>query len=161
MRAFPFHLLLSSIEPQTPQEEGKGAAIRGLRQCVASDPPFNRSRYLATSKNSPELIAQHLKATGGKIRCRFPPEPNGYLHIGHAKSMYLNFKGAFERVGKWARGGGVRAREGETVLRFDDTNPEAEKLEFIDNIKEDVAWLGWKPCQVNFGSDNFDKVGVA
>ncbi|KAM7453668.1 hypothetical protein BLSTO_05583, partial [Blastocystis sp. subtype 1] len=101
---------------------------------------FANARYLATSKNSPELIAQHLKATGGKIRCRFPPEPNGYLHIGHAKSMYLNFKGAFERVGK----------EGETVLRFDDTNPEAEKLEFIDNIKEDVAWLGWKPCQVNF-----------
>lgn len=57
-------------------------------------------RDLETSKNSAELIAQHLKATGGKIRCRFPPEPNGYLHIGHAKSMYLNFKGAFERVGK-------------------------------------------------------------
>ena len=55
----------------------------------------------------------------------------------------------------------MRTREGETVLRFDDTNPEAEKLEFIDNIKEDVTWLGWKPCQVNFGSDNFDKVGVA
>ena len=60
-------------------------------------------RDLETSKNSAELIAQHLKATGGKIRCRFPPEPNGYLHIGHAKSMYLNFKGAFERVGKWCR----------------------------------------------------------
>ena len=57
-------------------------------------------------------------------------------------------------------GGGVRAREGETVLRFDDTNPEAEKLEFIDNIQEDVAWLGWKPCKVNFGSDNFDKVAA-
>ena len=117
-------------------------------------------RDLETSKNSAELIAQHLKATGGKIRCRFPPEPNGYLHIGHAKSMYLNFKGAFERVGKLGCGGGVRTREGETVLRFDDTNPEAEKLEFIDNIKEDVAWLGWKPCQVNFGSDNFDKVSA-
>ena len=46
------------------------------------------------------------------------------------------------------------------MLRFDDTNPEAEKLEFIDSIKEDVAWLGWKPCQVNFGSDNFDKVSA-
>ena len=58
------------------------------------------SRYLESSKNSAELIEQHLKVTGGKIRCRFPPEPNGYLHIGHAKSMYLNFKGAFERLGK-------------------------------------------------------------
>ena len=49
-------------------------------------------------------------------------------------------------------------REGETILRFDDTNPEAEKLEFIDNIQEDVQWLGWKPCKVNYGSDNFDKL---
>ena len=49
-------------------------------------------------------------------------------------------------------------REGETILRYDDTNPEAEKLEFIDNIMEDVQWLGWKPCKVNFGSDNFDKL---
>ena len=57
-------------------------------------------RYLESAKNSAELIAEHLKVTGGKIRCRFPPEPNGYLHIGHAKSMYLNFKGAFERLGK-------------------------------------------------------------
>ena len=49
-------------------------------------------------------------------------------------------------------------REGETILRFDDTNPETEKLEFIDNIMEDVQWLGWKPCKVNYGSDNFDKL---
>jgi glutamine--tRNA ligase len=52
----------------------------------------------------------------------------------------------------------VRDREGETILRFDDTNPEAEKLEFIDNIMEDVKWLGWKPCKINFASDNFDRL---
>ena len=52
----------------------------------------------------------------------------------------------------------MRRREGETILRFDDTNPEAEKLEFIDNIQEDVAWLGWKPCKVNYASDHFDEV---
>ena len=59
-------------------------------------------RYLETTKNSPSLVEQHQKRTGGVIRCRFPPEPNGYLHIGHAKSMYLNFKGAFDRLGQYA-----------------------------------------------------------
>ena len=103
---------------------------------------------LATAKNSERLIQEHLKVTGGKIITRFPPEPNGYIHIGHAKSMYLNFKGAFEKAGK----------PGECILRFDDTNPAAEKEEFIENIMEDVQWLGWKPCKINFASDNFDKV---
>lgn len=52
----------------------------------------------------------------------------------------------------------MKRREGETILRFDDTNPETEKPEFIDNIQEDVAWLGWKPCKVNYASDHFDEV---
>ena len=62
---------------------------------------------------------RHMENTGGKYRTRFPPEPNGYLHIGHAKAMYFDF-------------GVARLNKGETYLRFDDTNPTAEKQEYID-----------------------------
>ena len=68
---------------------------------------------------------------GGRVATRFPPEPNGYLHIGHAKSICLNF--------------GIAAERGGTCnLRFDDTNPTKEDVEYVDAIKEDVAWLGFK-----------------
>ena len=66
----------------------------------------------------------------GRVQTRFPPEPNGYLHIGHAKSMCLNF-GVAEKFG------------GTCNLRFDDTNPEKEDVEYVDSIKEDIRWLGF------------------
>ena len=98
------------------------------------------------SLNFLEEIIEESIAKGEKhIQTRFPPEPNGYLHIGHAKSICINF-GLAKKYG------------GKCNLRFDDTNPETEKLEFIDNIMEDVAWLGWKPAKINFASDNFDKL---
>jgi glutaminyl-tRNA synthetase len=79
-----------------------------------------------------------------KVVTRFPPEPNGYLHVGHAKSICLNF--------------GLAAQfNGECNLRFDDTNPEKESQEYIDAIKEDVTWLGFKWAgDVRFSSDYFD-----
>ena len=77
--------------------------------------------------------------TGGGYRTRFPPEPNGYLHIGRAQAMNFNFGQA-----AIAREQGMR---GETVLRFDDTNPTAE-AEFIDSILDNVAWLGHTPARV-------------
>jgi glutaminyl-tRNA synthetase len=93
--------------------------------------------------NSPERLAEHLAATGGKWRTRFPPEPNGYLHIGHAKAMHFDF--------------GVAAKHGgDTYLRFDDTNPAAEKQEYIDSIKSSVEWLGHKPFKITYSSDYFD-----
>ncbi|MBR5675036.1 MAG: glutamine--tRNA ligase, partial [Neisseriaceae bacterium] len=77
------------------------------------------------------------------IITRFPPEPNGYLHIGHAKSICLNF-------------GLAHIYGGRCNLRFDDTNPEKESDEYVRSIKEDVAWLGFKWDEEHFASDYFD-----
>ncbi|MFW5812100.1 MAG: glutamate--tRNA ligase family protein, partial [Alkalispirochaetaceae bacterium] len=80
---------------------------------------------------------------GGRVHTRFPPEPNGYLHIGHAKSINLNF-GLAEEFG------------GKCNLRFDDTNPEREEVEYIESIKADIRWLGfdWED-RLFFASDYF------
>jgi len=80
----------------------------------------------------------------GKVVTRFPPEPNGYLHIGHAKSICLNF-------------GIAETFSGDCNLRFDDTNPEKENQEYIDAIKQDVEWLGYEWAgEVRYASDYFD-----
>ena len=82
----------------------------------------------------------------GRVVTRFPPEPNGYLHVGHARSIWLNF-------------GLAEAYGGECNLRFDDTNPEKESQEFIDAIQEDVQWLGYKWAgDVRFASSYFDQL---
>src|SRR3989454_3680102 len=81
----------------------------------------------------------------GRVATRFPPEPNGYLHIGHAKSICLNFGVAVERGGT-------------CNLRFDDTNPTKEDVEYVDAIKEDVAWLGFKWTRLFFASDYFERL---
>ncbi|MBF0379567.1 MAG: glutamine--tRNA ligase/YqeY domain fusion protein [Magnetococcales bacterium] len=95
------------------------------------------------------IIAEDLAAgkNGGKVTTRFPPEPNGYLHIGHAKSICLNFGIAQENASSICH------------LRFDDTNPEKENEEYIESIKKDVKWLGfdWK-SNLFFASDYFDKL---
>src|SRR2546425_8097287 len=87
-------------------------------------------------------------ATGkhrGRVATRFPPEPNGYLHIGHAKSICLNF--------------GVAAERGGTCnLRFDDTNPAKEDVEYVEAIKEDVAWLGFSWDGLFFAADYFGQL---
>src|SRR5206468_2643640 len=84
---------------------------------------------------------------GGRVVTRFPPEPNGYLHIGHAKSICLNFGIALEN------------QAGICNLRFDDTNPTREDVEYVDSIQEDVRWLGfdWGKNKF-FASDYFDKL---
>src|SRR5947199_8623048 len=81
----------------------------------------------------------------GRVATRFPPEPNGYLHIGHAKSICLNFGIAEER--------GVTCN-----LRFDDTNPTKEDVEYVDAIKEDVAWLGFRWTTELYASDYFERL---
>src|SRR5262245_55497976 len=79
-----------------------------------------------------DIVADDLRRgkNGGRVMTRFTPEPNGYLHIGHAKSICLNF-GIAEKFG------------GKCNLRYDDTNPETEDPEFVDSIEQDVKWLGF------------------
>ena len=93
-----------------------------------------------------EIIEQDL-ASGkvDSIMTRFPPEPNGYLHLGHAKSICLNF-GLAEKYG------------GKTNLRYDDTNPTKEDTEYVDSIKEDIKWLGFQWDKELYASDYFDQL---
>ena len=95
-----------------------------------------------------QIVVDDLKTNkwGGRVVTRFPPEPNGYLHIGHAKSICLNFGIAAEFGGR-------------CHLRFDDTNPEKEEQEYVDSIIEDVRWLGWDWGEhLYFGSDYFEQM---
>ena len=91
------------------------------------------------------IIDEDLKngKNDGRVHTRFPPEPNGYLHIGHAKSICLNF-------------GIAEDYSGLCNLRFDDTNPTKEEEEFVESIKEDVAWIGWRWKNLFFASDYFE-----
>jgi len=82
---------------------------------------------------------------GGRLQTRFPPEPNGYLHIGHAKAICMDF-GVAEKYG------------GVCNLRFDDTNPSKEDTEYVDAIKEDIEWLGFKWGNIYYASDYFQKL---
>nr|XP_043613934.1 glutamine--tRNA ligase [Erigeron canadensis] len=105
---------------------------------------FSDGRVLRAC-NSKAILEKHLNITGGKVVTRFPPEPNGYLHIGHAKAMFVDF-------------GLAKERDGGCYLRFDDTNPEAEKKEYIDHIEEIVDWMGWKPFKITYTSDYFQEL---
>lgn len=101
----------------------------------------------ARSLNFLEEIIEKSLADGAvkQIHTRFPPEPNGYLHIGHAKSICLNF-GLAKRYG------------GLCNLRFDDTNPVKEDVEYVDSIKEDVNWLGFQWAEEHYASDYFEQL---
>lgn len=94
-----------------------------------------------------EIIAEDVKngKHGGRVLTRFPPEPNGYLHIGHSKSICVNF-GLAKQFG------------GKTNLRFDDTNPEKEETEYVDSIKADIKWLGFEWANEFYASDYFPKL---
>src|SRR5712691_2483685 len=95
-----------------------------------------------------DIVAADLKSNkhGGRVVTRFPPEPNGYLHIGHAKSICLNFGIAAEN-------------KGDCHLRFDDTNPTKEDVEYVESMKEDVHWLGfdWRD-KMFYASDYFEQL---
>ena len=110
---------------------------------------MNNSDEKSRSLNFIEAIIEEDLKNGkndGRIQTRFPPEPNGYLHIGHAKSICLNFGLAMKYGGK-------------CNLRFDDTNPVTEDVEYVDSIKEDIRWLGfdWEDREY-YASDYFHKL---
>lgn len=98
------------------------------------------------SRNFLEEIIEESIAKGEKrVQTRFPPEPNGYLHIGHAKSICLNF-GLAQKYG------------GKCNLRFDDTNPVKEDTEYVDSIKQDINWLGFQWAEERYASDYFEQL---
>src|SRR6202790_1637794 len=106
----------------------------------ATPAPTPQSNFLR------DKIANDLKSGKYKhVQTRFPPEPNGYLHIGHAKAICLDF-GLADEFG------------GRTNLRFDDTNPEKEEQEYVDAIQADVRWLGFEWERLCFASDYFDQL---
>jgi glutaminyl-tRNA synthetase len=94
-----------------------------------------------------DIIVRDLESNkfGGRVQTRFPPEPNGYLHIGHAKAIYLDFGLADEFLGH-------------TNLRFDDTNPTKEEPEYVASIEDTVRWLGYHWDGLHYASDYFDQL---
>eukprot|EP00043_Microstomoeca_roanoka_P006570 m.63980 g.63980 ORF g.63980 m.63980 type:complete len:772 (+) comp13472_c0_seq1:155-2470(+) len=100
--------------------------------------------YVVTP-NTARLLAEHYARVKGVVHTRFPPEPNGILHIGHAKAINFNFSFAKERGGK-------------CYLRYDDTNPDAEEEEFFHGILRDVRWLGHEPFKITHSSDYFQEL---
>src|SRR5690349_23168685 len=94
-----------------------------------------------------EIVEEHNRTGkfGGRVQTRFPPEPNGYLHIGHSKSICLNF-GLAQKYG------------GKTNLRFDDTNPVTEDTEYVESIKADIRWLGYEWAGELYASDYFEQL---
>ena len=107
----------------------------------------NNTKALPEAANFIEQIINEDLASGKvkEIQTRFPPEPNGYLHVGHAKSMFVNFGTALKYGGK-------------CNLFFDDTNPSKEKTEFVDAIRSDIRWLGYDWARECYASDFFDQI---
>ena len=117
-----------------------------VRPALASSTPVADSTSSLKSNFLLDIVSNDVEADihGGRVVTRFPPEPNGYPHIGHAQSICLNF-------GLAAPFGGI------TRLRYDDTNPETENPEFVAALEDAVRWLGFEPFEIRFASDYFEQ----
>ncbi|XP_055351279.1 probable glutamine--tRNA ligase isoform X1 [Paramacrobiotus metropolitanus] len=134
-------------EAAKPETSGAPTVTELMRTRVHFHKPgenYKTDGYVITPKTM-ELMKEHLKRTGGKIVTRFPPEPNGILHIGHAKAINIDF-------------GYAEANGGVCYLRYDDTNPEKEEEKFFTAIKDMVEWLGYKPYKITHSSDYFQEL---
>lgn len=130
-----------------PTGDGASSIAELMRNKVHFHAPgenYKTDGYVVTD-NTERLLKEHLKATGGIVCTRFPPEPNGILHIGHAKAININF-------------GYAAAYNGSCFLRYDDTNPEKEEEKFFVGIADMVEWLGYKPNKITHSSDNFQQL---
>lgn len=138
----------TKAEDETAESSSGAATIAELMKTKVNfhkpGENYKTDGYFITDKTM-EILAQHLKRTGGQVRTRFPPEPNGILHVGHAKAININF-------------GYAAAHDGVCFLRYDDTNPEKEEEKFFTAIKDVVEWLGYTPYKITHSSDNFDQV---
>ncbi|MEQ2189532.1 putative glutamine--tRNA ligase, partial [Goodea atripinnis] len=112
------------VEGRSLMEQLRGEALKFHK----AGENYKTEGYVVTPKTM-ELLKKHMEITGGQIRTRFPPEPNGILHIGHAKAINFNF-------------GYAKANNGICFLRYDDTNPEKEEEKYFTAIKDMVEWLG-------------------
>jgi glutaminyl-tRNA synthetase len=143
----------SELKKRTQKRAKKAATAKAKAEAPAANPAAPKPA------SKPEVIAapeMNMFAVGWlddvykerpvkPVITRFPPEPNGYLHIGHAKAIAVNF-------------GFAKYHGGECILRFDDTNPEAEEEKFFTAIREMITWLGFEPYAITHSSDNFDKL---
>jgi glutaminyl-tRNA synthetase len=125
--------------------ENPEAAAANDDDFVIPDDNYLQGRQLDWAINTEEQLSKHNEVTKGRVITRFPPEPNGYLHIGHAKAMMQNF-GVADKF------------NGHCIMRFDDTNPEAEEQEYIDTILENLEALGHKPWKTTYSSDYFQEL---
>ncbi|CAD6446369.1 45182fad-16c8-460a-a39d-fa037e722271 [Sclerotinia trifoliorum] len=127
----------AKAKSEAPSKEAAAPKLKKVEEAKAAEP----SNVFAQGFLSEVYKERPVKP----VFTRFPPEPNGYLHIGHAKAIAVNF-------------GFAKYHDGQCYLRFDDTNPEAEEEKYFTAIKEMVSWLGFTPYKITHSSDNFDKL---
>ncbi|GBN04777.1 Glutamine--tRNA ligase [Araneus ventricosus] len=133
-------------ETEMPKEEEPRTITSMMKRLNFHKPGENyKTDGYVITPNTMNLIKKHLEETKGQVRTRFPPEPNGILHVGHAKAVNINF-------------GYAEAHGGLCILRYDDTNPEKEEEKYFNEILEMVQWLGYEPAMISHSSDYFDQL---
>lgn len=132
-------------KPAKNKEASKDSGPEQREDPFDSAPTRFEARDVKKAQDTPQLLELYREKTGGKIVTRFPPEPNGYLYVGHAKAMFIDF-GYAVKMG------------GDCILRFDDTTQSVEKTEYVDAIIEMSKWVGHKAGRISYSSVYFDQL---